>query len=234
MNRKVLVPMTLTLGAAAFVAGIFLFDGSVGNVGASNVVAGKPPGPGPPAAPSGLKAQGLPSETLVRDHSPVIGPRNAPVTIVEFFDPSCEACRAFYPEVKQIMARYPNEVRLVVRYAPNHPGSEEAVRILEAARPQNMYVPVLEAVLAQQPQWHDGNMESAWSAAAAAGLNVERARAALNAPAVTANMQQDIADGQALGVKGTPTYFVNGTPLIEFGLPQLEALIRAEVEARRR
>lgn len=123
---------------------------------------------------------------------------------------------------------------MVVRYAPNHPGSEEAVRILEAARAQNVYVPVLEAVLAQQPQWHDGNMESAWSAAAAAGLNVERARAALSAPAVTTNMQQDIADGQTLGVRGTPTFFVNGKPLTEFGLPQLEALIRAEVEARRR
>ena len=69
--------------------------------------------------------------TLVRPHSPVIGPADAPVTIVEFFDPSCEACRAFYPTVKQILAAHPEDVRLVLRYTPFHQGSEEAVRILE-------------------------------------------------------------------------------------------------------
>ena len=37
---------------------------------------------------------------LVRMHSPVLGPVNAPVTIVEFFDPACETCREFYPIVK--------------------------------------------------------------------------------------------------------------------------------------
>jgi len=47
---------------------------------------------------------------LVRMHTPIIGPQNAPVTIVEFFDPACETCRAFYPIVKQIMAQHPDKV----------------------------------------------------------------------------------------------------------------------------
>jgi protein-disulfide isomerase len=186
------------------------------------------------SAGQGTPTAAVSTNALVRPHSPVIGPRKAPVTIVEFFDPSCEACRAVYPDVKQIMARYPKQVRLVVRYAPFHPGSEEAVRILEAARSQGVYVPVLEAVLAQQPQWHDGNMMSAWSAAAAAGLNVKRARATMLAPKVTAMMQQDVSDARALGVKGTPTFFVNGRPLTELGMQQLEQMVRAEAEAGRR
>ncbi|MFS8328883.1 thioredoxin domain-containing protein, partial [Vreelandella titanicae] len=33
----------------------------------------------------------------MRSHSPILGREDAPVTIVEFFDPACEACRAFYP-----------------------------------------------------------------------------------------------------------------------------------------
>jgi protein-disulfide isomerase len=70
---------------------------------------------------------------LVRPSSPIIGPRKAPVTIVEFFDPSCEGCRAFYPYVKRIMEEYPNDVSLVIRYVLFHEGSEEASRILEAA-----------------------------------------------------------------------------------------------------
>lgn len=102
---------------------------------------------------------------LVRDYSPVIGPKNAPVTIVEFFDPSCEGCRAMYPYVKQILADYPDDVRLVLRYVLFHGGSEEAVRILEAARMQNVHEPVLDAVMKSQPQWHDDPEEkAAWAA----------------------------------------------------------------------
>jgi len=173
----------------------------------------------------------------VRRHSPVIGPANAPVTIVEFFDPSCEACRAFHPIVKQIMAQYPNDVRLVLRYTPLHEGSEEAVRILETARQQNVFEPVLEALFVAQPQWatHGGpQLERAWAAAGAAGLDQARARAAMQAPRITAALNQDIADATALGVRGTPTFFVNEKPLPSFGPQQLYDLVRAEVEAANR
>lgn len=59
------------------------------------------------------------------------------------FENACEACRASYPVVKQVMARYPRYVRLVIRYTPLDVGSEEAVRIHETARLQGVYVPVL-------------------------------------------------------------------------------------------
>ena len=88
---------------------------------------------------------------LVRMHSPVFGPQNASVTIVEFFDPACETCRAFYPIVKNLLAQYPNEVRLVLRYAPFHHGSDQVVKLLESAKSQGKYQAVLEAVLAAQP-----------------------------------------------------------------------------------
>ena len=85
------------------------------------------------------------SDRLVRMHSPVLGPQNAPVTIVEFFDPACETCRAFYPLVKQLMAQYPQEVRLVLRYAPFHQGSDQVIQLLEASKAQNRYWQVLES-----------------------------------------------------------------------------------------
>jgi protein-disulfide isomerase len=173
----------------------------------------------------------------VRRHSPVIGPADAPVTIVEFFDPSCEACRAFHPIVKQIMAQYPNDVRLVLRYTPLHEGSEEAVRILETARQQNVFEPVLEALFVEQPQWatHGGpQLDRAWAAAGGAGLDQARARAAMQAPRITAALNQDIADATTLGVRGTPTFFVNEKPLPSFGPQQLYDLVRAEVEAANR
>ena len=85
---------------------------------------------------------------LVRMHSPVFGPQGAPVTLVEFFDPACETCRAFYPVVKDLLAKYPNDLRLVIRYAPFHQGSDHVVKLLEASKRQNKYTEVLEAVLA--------------------------------------------------------------------------------------
>lgn len=170
----------------------------------------------------------------VRRHSPVIGPANAPVTIVEFFDPSCEACRAFHPIVQQIMARHPNDVRLVLRYTPLHQGSDEAVRILETARMQNVFVPVLDALFIQQPQWAEHGSPQialAWDVAATAGLDVTRARAVMLSPHISAALTQDVADARTLNVQGTPTFFVNEKPLTSFGPQQLYDLVLSEIEA---
>lgn len=174
---------------------------------------------------------------LVRDHAPVVGRKDAPVTIVEFFDPSCESCRAFYPAVKKILATYAGEVRLVLRYAAFHPGSDEAVRILEAARLQDKFVPVLEALLEQQPQWavHGApDLAKAWAAAGAAGLDLERARRDAGRPEFDEVLRKDAEDVKAAGVNGTPTFFVNGRPLPSFGQQQLEDLVASEVTAARR
>lgn len=86
-------------------------------------------------------------------HDSCIGPKNAPMTIVEFFDPACETCRAFYPLIKRLMAQYPSEVRLVIRYAPLHQGSDQVIKLLEGATLQGKYEQVLKAVLAAQPVW---------------------------------------------------------------------------------
>lgn len=70
----------------------------------------------------------------MRLHSPALGRADAPVVIVEFLDPACGTCRDFYPFVKQMMAANPEKIRLVLRYAPFHQGSDRVVAMLEAAR----------------------------------------------------------------------------------------------------
>ena len=67
------------------------------------------------------------SEALLRSYSPILGPEDAPVTIVEFFDPACEACRAFYPVVKDIMEEHGDAVRVAIRYTPFHGEASEEV-----------------------------------------------------------------------------------------------------------
>lgn len=167
----------------------------------------------------------------VRRHSPVIGPADARVTIVEFFDPSCEACRAFYPVVHEIMRRHPRDVRLVLRYTPLHEGSDEAVRILETARMQNVFEPVLLSLFQQQPRWAahgEPQIALAWEAAKGAGLDVDKARAAMGQAHIQNALRQDAADAATLGVAGTPTFFVNQQPLTQFSPQGLYDLVLAE------
>ncbi|MBL8361492.1 MAG: thioredoxin domain-containing protein, partial [Rubrivivax sp.] len=173
------------------------------------------------------------SDALVRPHSPIFGNPAAKVTIVEFFDPSCETCRAFYPIVKRMVNASFGQVRLVVRYAPLHQGSDTAVKILEAARQQGKYWEALERTLAAQPQWaaHDRpNPQMIWDFIGDIGLDMAKARADANGPAVDQMLRQDIADMQALKVDRTPGFFVNGTPLREFGEAQLKALVEQELK----
>jgi protein-disulfide isomerase len=175
-------------------------------------------------------------DAMVRSHSPIIGPQSAPVTVVEFFDPACETCRAMYPYVKQIMAAFPNDARLVLRYTPFHKGSDEAVKILEAARLQGKFETVLEALLARQSDWamHGApDLGKAWQLAGAAGLDIERARRDLAAGNSDAVLKQDMADSRTNKVERTPTFFVNGKPLTTFGPQPLYDLVNSEVQAHR-
>ncbi|MFT5719463.1 MAG: protein-disulfide isomerase [Oleiphilaceae bacterium] len=169
-----------------------------------------------------------------RAYSPVLGEINAPVTIVEFFDPSCEACRAFHPVVKKILGEFPGQVRLVLRYATFHQGSEEVVRMLEASRLQGIFEPVLEALLNRQPEWAiHGNprIDKAWGFAEQVGLNVEAARKAMFSDEINYILAQEKKDIKALKVSRTPTFYVNKKPLPKFGGQELYELVRSEVEA---
>jgi protein-disulfide isomerase len=157
-----------------------------------------------------------------------LGPANAPVVIVEFFDPACETCAAFYPMVKQLMAENPTSIRLVLRYAPFHPGSDMVVAALEAARRQDKYWPALEALLASQAGWapnHTSQMGLAWQYLGDLGLDFAQMRQDMLAPEIAQIISQDLADARALNVTKTPEYFVNGRPLPSFGWAQLKALV---------
>ena len=169
---------------------------------------------------------------LERFGSPTAGKADAKVHIVEFFDPACETCAVFYPHVKGIMAANPDRIRLSVRHVPFHRGSDQVVRMLEAARNQGKYWETLEAVLASQDRWvinHVAQVEGVWPAIRSVGLDLDRLRTEMNAPEIGRRIEQDLADAQALGVTKTPEFFVNGRPMPRFGLEELQGLVREEL-----
>jgi protein-disulfide isomerase len=177
---------------------------------------------------------------LVRPDSPTLGPADAPVTLVEFLDPECESCRAFYPTVKQILKDYDGKVRLVVRYMTFHQNSALAATFTEAAGEQGKYWEMQETLFRRQPEWgerhgepHHTPIESPGilfeKYATELGLDVEKIKSAVAQNRYAAKLERDRSDGQSLGVAQTPTFFVNGRQLARFSEQDLRSLIDEEL-----
>lgn len=179
-------------------------------------------------------------EVLIRPDSPSLGPADAKVTIVEFLDPECEACAAFGPTVKKIMSENEGKMRLVVRYMPFHPNSMRAAHLLEAAGEEGKFWQTLELIFRKQGEW--GEVHGAPPGAAKPdvekvfegfakelGLDVTKVVAAMRDGRYTAKVERDRKDGQTLGVRRTPTFFVNGRELARFSEADLRALIAEEM-----
>ncbi len=171
---------------------------------------------------------------LVQIYSPTLGNPEAKVHIVEFLDPACETCASFYPYVKQILAANPDRVRLTLRLVPFHRGSDYVLKVLDAARKQGKFWQALEALLANQSYWasnHTVQPDYVWAPLEGLGLNIEQLKVDMNAPEVAQRIEQELKDAKTLKVTQTPEYFVNGRPLPSFGLEQLQALVREELQA---
>lgn len=164
-------------------------------------------------------ARGEPSagaSELVRDDSHVLGePGSSGVTFVEFLDFECEGCRAAYPFVEELRATYAGEVTFVVRYfpMPGHRNARPAALAAEAAARQDAFEPMYHRMYETQPSWGESRDDRSAVFAGLAddlGLDPEQFDADVADPATAARVQRDVDDGFALGVAGTPTFFVDG------------------------
>lgn len=165
-------------------------------------------------------------------HSPTMGDPGAKVHIVEFLDPACETCAAFYPLVKQMMADNPNKIRVSIRHVALHKGSDYVVALLEASRKQGKYWQTLEAVLATQERWainHAVEPGLVRQAIAGVGLDMQQLAADMKAPEVEQRATLDRIEAAQLKVTKTPEYFVNGRQMQSFGRQQLQRLVADEI-----
>ncbi|MFE6858363.1 DsbA family protein [Nocardia sp. NPDC057668] len=170
----------------------------------------------PAAAP--VPAADVPG-LLVRENSHRLGTA-APdaVTLVEFLDFECEACAAAFPLVEDLRTKYAGRVNFVVRYfpIPSHFNAERAARAVEAAAAQGAFEGMYKAMYRNQARW--GEQRVAKDAefrvfAQELGLDIARWEADYNDPATLDRVRQDFEDGRALGVRGTPTFFLDGVQL---------------------
>ena len=121
-----------------------------------------------------------------------------------------------------------------MRYSPFHPGSDAVVALLEASKLQGKYWETLESVYKTQSLWvvnHQAQSEKLWFLLGDVNLDFKQLEKDMKTEAVRQNIQQDISDGEQLQVTKTPGFFVNGKPLINFGLENLQKLVKSEIDA---
>ena len=140
------------------------------------------------------------------------------VTIVEFLDFECEACKAQFPTMERIREEYDGRINLAIRYFPlgGHQNGMNAALAVEAASKQgaleDMYIKMYET----QAEWGESPNSKADLFAEYAqelGLDMDQFEADVNDPATRKRVEKDQADGVGLGVQGTPTIYLNGEEL---------------------
>jgi protein-disulfide isomerase len=144
-----------------------------------------------------------------RDH--IRGPKDAPVTLVEYGDYQCPYCGAAHPAVKELLSLEPGAVRFVFRHFPIttlHPLAEPAAEAAEAAGAQRKFWQMHDWIFEHQDTIATDDL---LAAAAELGLDVERFAADVTAHRHEPKIREDFMSGVRSGVNGTPTFFINGT-----------------------
>ncbi|TLP92763.1 hypothetical protein FEF26_14410 [Nesterenkonia salmonea] len=139
---------------------------------------------------------------------------SSPVTFVEFLDFECEACGAVYPAVEELREEYEGEMTFVIRYFPldGHPNSRQAAHAVEAAARQGELEGMYRLMFETQEEWshnEEPQDEVFRGFAEELGLDVEQWEADYYSDDVAQRVQSDFEDAVALGLQGTPSFFVN-------------------------
>jgi protein-disulfide isomerase len=140
---------------------------------------------------------------------PSMGPDNAPVTIVEWSDYQCPYCSKVEPTIKKVMADYPSKVRFVFRDypLPFHEHAQKAAEASHCAEAQGKYWPMHDAMFEHQDQLE---VDALKKLAKSQGLDSGKFDACLDKGEMKDKVAANEKAGAAVGVQGTPHFFVNG------------------------
>lgn len=175
------------------------------------------------------------NELLVRDYSYKMGDNSKNISVVEFLDPECESCAIYSTVVKRLYKEYYGDIQIVVKYLDNHKNSRFTIQILEAARVQGKYEEVLDMMFEKHSLWasHYSSVdkpELLWQfLKEISDLDIDKLKEDMKNPKIDEIIKQDREDANALGVRGTPTIFVNGKQLQELSHKALFDLVEKEI-----
>lgn len=158
------------------------------------------------------------------------GSESAKVTLVEFSDFQCPACKAFQPAVEEIIRTYPNEVLVAYRHFPlhQHPFAVLAAETAEAAGAQGKFWEMTSYLFLNQERISEDFLKNSWKDVK---LDEKKFTEALTKHTYRAKIDQDTIDGKRLGVSGTPTFFLNGRKLLLRSTQDLITEVEKEIQA---
>ena len=145
----------------------------------------------------------------------VRGNPNAPVILEEFGDFQCPSCGSYYPELKKIEAEFGDNLKVVFRELPLLPMHEHALmaaQAAEAAGLQGKFWEMHDKLYENQAKWvEEKDLVPVFvDYAKQIGLNPDQFMKDLNGEVVAARIFQDGKRAHSFGLKGTPSFFVNG------------------------
>jgi protein-disulfide isomerase len=164
------------------------------------------PAPSAAAAPAGSAAP----VTVSTEGHPSRGPATAPITLVEFSDFECPFCARATPVLKQLEEAYPGQIRRVFRQFPLmaiHPGAERAAEASLCAAEQERFWEMHDALFEQPVALDPADLHRK---AAQVGLDAASFKTCLDMQKYADTIEQDLKEGVAHGVTGTPAVFING------------------------
>jgi protein-disulfide isomerase len=170
-------------------------------------------GGAPPAGASVTATPAVAAGTATVNASMIRGAVEAPVTILEFSDYQCPFCKRAQPVLERILAEFPGKVRIVFKDFPLdfHEGARPAAEAARCAGASGRYWDYHDLLFLAQPAF---SRDELITYADRVGLDRTAFSLCLDARRFSAAVEDDMAEGRALGVSGTPTFFVNGRRLV--------------------
>lgn len=170
----------------------------------------------------------------LNDHDHVVGPADAPVTLVEYGDYQCPHCQAAWPQVELVLRRFGQGLRYAYRHFPIssvHPLAKPAAECAEFAGAHGLFWEMHSAIYANG---HQLSVATLFAIAGQSGLDVAELRNALEQGNYASKVEADFLSGARSGVNGTPCFFVNGQRHEgSYAAPELIAAIAAVAQKAR-
>lgn len=165
------------------------------------------------------------------DGLPFKGPANAPVTIAVFDDYQWPYCARLEPFLQQVLDKYPDKVKLVVKNFPlaSHKYAYKAATASLAANIQGKFWEFHSQLFKNYNAINDAKIQDI---AKELGFNMEKFNKDMQSPAIKSLIERDLDNGRQAGVRGTPTIFINGKTLRIRSLPEIYQVIEAELKKK--
>lgn len=160
--------------------------------------------------------------------APIQGQPDAPVTIAIFDDFECPYCSKVVPVIKDVLKAYPEQVKLVFKNFPLaiHKYSRAAAIAGLAAQQQGKFWLLYDLMFANYRQLNPAKIQEL---AQQVGLDMARFDKDLVDPELTRRIDADIREGKRIGVRGTPTLFINGRHVQQRSVAAMSLMIEAEL-----